>query len=143
VPVAEGVLSVLAIIFSEERTGKLLGKALVALSIHEQLIVGMVSSLDGEANDGPLVPELLKRVHTLTESLVIFLTDSQYSDLTTTRNILDYGSNFVMRYHPKVHFHVRRITVTRDGKPDLILVTSLLDSSKFSGSAILEIYALR
>jgi hypothetical protein len=87
-------------------TGKLLGgKTLVALSIHEQLVVGMASSLDGEANDGPLVPDLLASVHAWTPTLNIFLADSQFCDLTTPRRIQAYGSDFVMRYHPKVHFH--------------------------------------
>lgn len=87
--------------------GKLLGgKALVALSIHEQLVVAMSSSLDGEANDGPLVPELLEKIHAWSPQLNIILADSQFCDLTTPRRILSYGSDFVMRYHPKVHFHV-------------------------------------
>lgn len=87
--------------------GKLLGgKALVALSVHEQLVVAMSSSLDGEANDGPLVPELLEKVHAWSTMLNVFLADSQFCDLTTPKRILAYGSDFVMRYHPKVHFHV-------------------------------------
>jgi hypothetical protein len=159
--------------------GKLLGgKTLVALSIHEQLVVAMSSALDGEANDGPLVPDLLASVHARTPTLNIFLADAQFCDLTTPRRILNYGSDFVMRYHPKVHFHVdndvpavhgkdgwdrpyveeigwlgnpekkssirvRRIVVKREGKPDLIIVTSLLDSKKFSAADVLELYGLR
>lgn len=159
--------------------GKLLGgKALVALSVHEQLVVAMSSSLDGEANDGPLVPELLEKVHAWSPKLNIFLADSQFCDLTAPRRILSYGSDFVMRYHPKVHFHadpavatvkgkdnwgrfyteeigwlgkpgtktcirVRRIVVKREDNPDLIIVTSLLDSEQFSAADILELYGLR
>jgi len=86
--------------------GKLLGgKALVALSVHEQLVVAMSSSLDGEANDGPLVPELMKRLHEWSPTGNIMLADSQFCDLTTPRCILAEGSDFVVRYHPKVHFH--------------------------------------
>jgi hypothetical protein len=159
--------------------GKLLGgKALVALSIHEQLVVAMSSSLDGEANDGPLVPELLEKLHAWSPKLNIILADSQFCDLTTPRRILSYGSDFVMRYHPKVHFHVdpdvkarkgkdhwgrpyieeigwlgkpgtktsiriRRIVVMREDKPDLIIVTSLLDTETFSAADVLELYGLR
>lgn len=159
--------------------GKLLGgKTLVAMSVHEQLVVAMSSSLDGEANDGPLVPELLEKVHAWSAKLNIFLADSQFCDLTTPRRILAKGSDFVMRYHPKVHFHidpdivaaqgkdnlgrpyveeigwlgkpssktsirVRRIVVTREHKPDLIIVTSLLDTEKFSAADVLELYGLR
>lgn len=96
--------------------GKLLGaKALVALSIHEQLVVGMSSSLDGEANDGPLVPELLEKLHQWSPDRNIILADSQFCDLTTPRRILAYGSDFVMRYHPKTHFHVDPTIATREG----------------------------
>lgn len=159
--------------------GKLLGgKTLVALSIHERIAVAMNSSLDGEANDCPLVPGLLQSVSARTPTDNIFLADSQFCDLTTPRHILGYGWDFVMRYHPKVHFYidpkikvrrgkdsrgrqyfeeigwlgkpesktcirVRRITVTREGKPDLIIVTSLLDSDLFNASDILDLYALR
>ncbi len=159
--------------------GKLLGgKALVALSVHEQLVVAMSSSLDGEANDGPLVPELLEKVHAWSTMLNIFLADSQFCDLTTPRRILAHGSDFVMRYHPKVHFHVdpdvkavkgkdnwgrpyveeigwlgkpgtktsirvRRIVVKRENDTDLIIVTSLLDTEKFSAADVLELYGLR
>jgi hypothetical protein len=164
---------------TRETTGQLLGgKTLVALSIHEQLVVSMTSSLDGEANDGPLVPDLLASVHAWTATLNIFLADSQFCDLTTPRRIQAYGSDFVMRYHPKVHFHkdkeipaahgedswgrpyveeigwigkpgsktcirVRRIVVKRKGQSDLIIVTSLLDCSKFSAADVLELYGLR
>lgn len=159
--------------------GKLLGgKALVALSVHEQLVAAMSSSLDGEANDGPLVPELLEKVHAWSPELNIFLADSQFCDLTTPRRVLAHGSDFVMRYHPKVHFHidpvvvavkgkdnwgrpyveeigwlgkpcgktsirVRRIVVKREDNPDLIIVTSLLDTNKFSAADVLELYGLR
>lgn len=86
--------------------GRLLGgKALVALSVHEQLVVAMSSSLDGEANDGPLVPELIKQLHQWSPTDNIILADSQFCDLTTPRNILAEGSDFVVRNHPKVHFH--------------------------------------
>jgi hypothetical protein len=164
---------------TRETPGKLLGgKTIVALSIHERIAVAINSSLDGEANDGPLVPGLLKSISAWTPADNIILADSQFCDLTTPRRILGYGWDFVMRYHPKVHFHidstikvrrgkdirgrqyveeigwlgkpesktcirVRRITVTREGKPDLIIVTSLLDSDLFCASDILDLYALR
>lgn len=160
-------------------TGKVLGgKALVALSVHEQMVVAMSSSLDGEANDGPLVPELLKRLHEWSPTSNIILADSQFCDLTTPRHILAERSDFVVRYHPKVHFHadpeeaaekstdsrgracvheigwlgkphaetsirVRRITVKRHDAEDLILVTSLLNTKRFSTADILDLYSLR
>jgi len=97
--------------------GRLLGgKALVALSVHEQLVVAMSSSLDGEANDGPLVPELLTQLHQWSPTNNIILADSQFCDLTTPRRILAEGSDFVMRYHPKVHFHANSDGVTAEGR---------------------------
>lgn len=159
--------------------GKLLGgKALVALSVHEQLVVAMSSSLDGEANDGPLVPELLEKLHAWSPKLNIIPADSQFCDLTTPRRILANGSDFVMRYDPKVHVHVdpsvvaakgndhwdrpyiegigwlgkpssktsirvRRIVIKRENNPDLIIVTSLLDTEKISAADVLEPYGLR
>lgn len=159
--------------------GKLLGgKALVALCLHHRIAVAINSTLDGEANDGPLVPGLLESVHAWTPAMNLFLADSQFCDLTTPRRILEHRSDFIVRYHPKVHFHiapeiprargvdsrgrpwveaigwlgkpgtkrsirVRQITVTRKDKPDLVIVTSLLDSSKFDAADILDLYALR
>lgn len=159
--------------------GKLLGgKTLVALCLHHRIAVAINSTLDGEANDGPLVPGLLQRVHTWTATGNIFLADSQFCDLTTPRRILEHQSDFVVRYHPKVHFHVdheipvvhgidsrgrpflealgwlgkpgtkrsirvRKITVTRQDKPDLAIVTSLLDGSKFGAADVLDLYAQR
>ena len=97
--------------------GRLLGgKALVALSVHEQLVVAMSSSLDGETNDGPLVPELLTRLHQWSPKDNIVLADSQFCDLTTPRNILAQGSDFVVRYHPKVHFHADSEGVTAESR---------------------------
>ena len=96
--------------------GKLLGgKILAALSIHFGCVVAMNSSLDGEANDGPLVPGLLKSIHAFSPKKNIILADSQFCDLTTPNRILAYGSDFVMRYHPKTHFHVDKSVKPRSG----------------------------
>lgn len=159
--------------------GKLLGgKALVAHCLHHRIVVAFNSTLDGEANDGPLVPGLLESVHTWTPGMNLFLADSQFCDLTTPRRILEYRSDFIVRYHPKVHFHidpeisrasgvdsrgrpwveaigwlgqpgtkrsirVRQIVVSRQDKPDLVIVTSLLDCDNFGAADILDLYALR
>lgn len=61
------------------------GKVLVTLTVHEQLVVAMSSSLDGEANDGPLVPELMKRLNEWSPTDNIVLADSQFCPLTTPR----------------------------------------------------------
>jgi len=159
--------------------GKLMGgKTVVALSVHEGIVVAFHSTLDGEANDGPLVPGLLEEVHRQTPKDNVFLMDSQFCDLTTPNRILAYGSHFVARYHPKTKFYqdttvkpqkgidslgrnyeeeigflgtpgtktsirVRRIRVFRDGKEDLLIVTSLLDWNGYSASDVLDLYGLR
>lgn len=162
--------------------GKLLGgKALVARDLHFGIAVAMQAHLDGEANDGPLVPGLLEQIVELyrNENCLLVL-DSQFCDLTAPKRIRGAGYHFLVRYHPKVQFHrassyevrdgtdsrgrkyceeigrlgspknkpknrllVRRITVVRPGKKDLVLITSLLDMDAFPADDLLEAYAAR
>lgn len=87
--------------------GKLLGgKTLVARSLHFGIAVAMQAHLDGEANDGPLVPGLLDQVEArLGQDNCLLVLDSQFCDLTTPRRILSKGYHVLTRYHPKVQFH--------------------------------------
>ena len=87
--------------------GKLLGgKTLVARNLHFGIAVAMQAHLDGEANDGPLVPGLLEQLQDLygDENCLLVL-DSQFCDLTTPKRIRSKGYHFLTRYHPKVQFH--------------------------------------
>ena len=162
--------------------GKVLGgKALVARDMHLGIAVAMQGHLDGEANDGPLVPGLLQQIVELyPDDTCLWVIDSQFCDLTTPKRIRGRKHHFLVRYHPKVQFHrassyevregtdqrgrwyreeigrlgstrnkpedrplVRRITVERPDKEDLILITSLLDMDKFPADELLEVYAAR
>lgn len=70
--------------------GALLGaKALVALSLRDGLVLAMSDSLDGEANDIPLVPELLEQVRRIVKRPVLYVADRQFGDVQTTGKLLD------------------------------------------------------
>jgi hypothetical protein len=79
--------------------GKLLGaKALVAMPLRSGLAVAMSDSLDGEANDVPLVPELLPQVRAVIERPVLWLADRQFGDLHVPRLLTGRpGDHFVLR----------------------------------------------
>ncbi len=97
--------------------GKLLGgKALVARDLHLGVAVAMQAHLDGEANDGPLVPGLLEQIAELyADESCLWVLDSQFCDLTTPKRIRRQGYHFLVRYHPKVQFHRARSYEIREG----------------------------
>jgi hypothetical protein len=97
--------------------GKVLGgKALVARDLHLGIAVAMQSHLDGETNDGPLVPGLLKQIVELYhDENCLWVLDSQFCDLTTPKRILGQGHDFLVRYHPKVQFHRASSQEVREG----------------------------
>ena len=97
--------------------GKLLGgKALVARDLHVGVAVAMQAHLDGEANDGPLVPGLLKQIVKLyPNESCLWVLDSQFCDLTTPKRILGQGHHFLVRHHPKVQFHRASSYEIREG----------------------------
>lgn len=64
--------------------GKLLGaKALVALDVRRSLALAMSDSLDGEANDVPLVPTLMPQVRGVIAGPILSLADRQFGDVGT------------------------------------------------------------
>lgn len=97
--------------------GKVLGgKTLVARDLHLGIAVAMEAHPDGEANDGPLVPGLLKQIVELyPEESCLWILDSQFCDLTTPKRILSQGHDFLVRYHPKVQFHRANSYQVREG----------------------------
>jgi hypothetical protein len=88
-----------------QKGGLLGGKALVALHLQSRLAVAMASTTDGEVNDAKLIPALLPQMAHLLLRERLAVLDSQFCDLTQTRKLLDQGDHFVVRAHPKVHFH--------------------------------------
>lgn len=86
--------------------GKLLGaKALVALDVRRGLAIAMSDSLDGEANDVPLVPALLPQVRAVIDRPVLSLADRQFADPGTFRQLQQrQGDHFVVRVRKGLHF---------------------------------------
>lgn len=86
--------------------GKLLGaKALVAMSLRTGLALAMSDSLDGEANDVPLVPELLPQVRGVIGRPILWLADRQFGDLHVPRLLAGRpGDHFVLRLRKGLTF---------------------------------------
>jgi hypothetical protein len=87
------------------RGGVLGGKALVALELHSGLAVAFAGHPDGEVNDARLVPDLLPAVRQRLPGPRLWLGDRQFCDLEQTGRFASDGDHFLVRYHPKVHFH--------------------------------------
>jgi hypothetical protein len=84
------------------------GKLLVALDLETGLAVAMNSSLDGEANDPPLVPGLLKELNATPRTRPrLYVLDRQFCDLKLPKLLTADGDHFLIRYH-------RKVTFTRD-----------------------------
>jgi Transposase DDE domain len=85
--------------------GVLGGKALVALALDSGLAVAMSAHPDGEANEIRLVPEVVPQVRRVVPGPRLWVADSQFCDLEQTSRFTAEGDHFLVRYHPKVHFH--------------------------------------
>jgi hypothetical protein len=97
-------------------SGKLLGaKALVAMDVRSGLAVAMSDSLDGEANDVPLVPALMSQLRELSEGGVPLLTvwDRQFDGVSTLRLLsARAGDAYVVRLRDDT-----RVRFEPDGPP--------------------------
>ena len=87
-------------------SGKLLGaKALAAMPPRSGLAVAMSDSLDGEANDVPLVPDLLPQVRGVIPGPVLWLADRQFGDLHVPRLLTGRdGDHFLLRLRKGLTF---------------------------------------
>lgn len=90
------------------------GKALVGLNLRTRLVMAMNAHLDGETNDAPLVPDLLPQIRQRTRKR-LWIADRQFCDLTQPHNFLEEGDHFLLRYHPKTHFHRDTAFEIREG----------------------------
>jgi hypothetical protein len=88
--------------------GLLGGKTLVALELNTGLAVAMQAHPDGEINELRLLPDLVSEVRQRLPGPRLWLGDRQYCDLTQTGRFATAGDHFLVRYHPKVHFHLDR-----------------------------------
>jgi hypothetical protein len=87
------------------RGGVLGGKALVALELNTGLAVAMQAHPDGESNEVRLVPALLPEVRQRLPGPRLWLGDRQFCDLDQMGRFTAAADHFLVRYHPKVHFH--------------------------------------
>jgi hypothetical protein len=80
-------------------SGKLLGaKALVAINARSGLAIAMSDSLDGMANDVPLVPALMEQVRQMIQRPVLSIWDRQFDDVRTLGRLsMRQGDAFVVR----------------------------------------------
>jgi Transposase DDE domain len=81
------------------------GKLLVAWRPREGLVIGMAAHCDGEVNEARLVPDLLTQVKPHSTGPRLFVADRQFCDLVQTARFTADDNHFLVRYHPKVHFH--------------------------------------
>ena len=99
--------------------GLLGGRALVAIDWTTGLAAAMHADPDGDANDVRFVPDLVPvvRVHLVGPRL--WLADSGFCDLEQPgRFTAEDGDHFLVRYHPKVKFHLDAKTRQRKGKDE-------------------------
>jgi hypothetical protein len=99
--------------------GLLGGRALVAVDWTTGLTVALHADPDGDANDVRFVPDLVPvvRIHVLGPRL--WLADSAFCDLDQPgRFTAEDGDHFLVRYHPKVKFHLDVKTPPRKGEDE-------------------------
>jgi hypothetical protein len=85
--------------------GLLGGKTLVALELNTGLAVAMAAHPDGEINELRLMPEFVPEVRQRVPGPRLWVGDRQYCDLEQTGRFAQEDDHFLVRYHPKVHFH--------------------------------------
>jgi hypothetical protein len=79
-------------------SGKLLAaKVLVAMSPRSGLAIAMSCSQDGEANDLPLVPELLPQARQACSRPILWVVDRQFGDLQTPRKLMGQRDHYLAR----------------------------------------------
>lgn len=105
-------------------SGKLIGaKALVALDLRRGMAVAMSDSLDGMANDVPLVPALMGQLRQVIPRPILSLWDRQFDDVRTMGRLSEReGDAFLVRLKQKNHtFFVESAVQTRDARGRAVL----------------------
>jgi DDE family transposase len=87
------------------RAGVLGGKTLVALELNSGLAVAMAAHPDGESNELRLVPDVVAQVRQRRPGPRLWVGDRQFCDLKQIGRFSAAGDHFLVRYHPKLHFH--------------------------------------
>lgn len=99
--------------------GSLLGaKTLVAMSLRSGLAMAMSDSLDGEANEIPLVGELMPQLYQVQERPMLFMADRQFGDYKTPGLLLSRpGDHILLRVRSGLAF-AAEAELTRSGVDD-------------------------
>lgn len=104
---------------ARQLAGKLFGgKLLVAWRPSTGLVMAMAANLDGEANDCRLVPDLLPQVRACLPGTRLFVVDRQFCDLVQIGRFTEGNDHFLVRYHPKLHFHADPDRPTQTGQDE-------------------------
>jgi Transposase DDE domain len=92
---------------TRDQAGQLFGsKLLVGYDPATRLIQTLAAHPDGEKNDGPLVPDLLAKLRSqATSKPALNVADAQFCDLVQISQYREGNEHFLLRYHPKLHFH--------------------------------------
>jgi hypothetical protein len=103
--------------------GALLGaKALVAMDVRNGLALAMSDSLDGEANDVPLVPALMQQVRQVIAEPVLSIWDRQFGGVATLDLLAARaGDAYLVRLSDQPTFVRQSIRQSRDGQGREIL----------------------
>ena len=87
--------------------GLLGGRALVAIDWETGLAIAMRGDLDGDSNEVKHVKDLVPQVGRELPSPKLYVSDRAFCDLEQPRHFTAAeGDHFLVRYHPKVKFHV-------------------------------------
>lgn len=81
------------------------GKLLVAFLPQEGIAVAMAADPDGERNECRLVPQVVEQTRAVVKGPRLWVLDRQFCDLVQTARGSEDGDHFLIRSHPKVHFH--------------------------------------
>jgi hypothetical protein len=82
------------------------GKLLVVQHVATGLAVAIQADADGEASDNSLVAGAVAQVRQYTPGKArLWVGDRAFCDLTQTPVLKTQGDHFLLRYHPKTHFH--------------------------------------
>jgi hypothetical protein len=107
--------------------GKLLGaKALVAMDLRSGMAIAMNDTLDGMANEVPLVPGLMPQLHETAGGArrpILSVWDRQFDDPATMRLMSSRaGDAFVVRMkHKNMHFAAESAVESQDGQGRKVL----------------------
>jgi len=95
------------------RGGLLGGRGLVALDWSTGMVLSMVATPDGDANEIAFVEELVNKVEPRPKSTILWLGDRAFCTLVQIASLAQKGNSFVIRYKKNVIF-------TRDSQKPIV-----------------------